>query len=39
MPKSGVRVVYRRSYERFNPDSFVNDVKDLEWSDVCQKMM
>ncbi len=35
MIKSGVRIVYRRSYKRFNPDSFVDDVQDLQWSDVC----
>ena len=36
MIRSGVRIIYRRSYKRFNPDLFVNDVQDLQWSDLCQ---
>lgn len=34
MPKSGVRIVYRRSYKKCNACLFVSDVEDLKWSEV-----
>lgn len=37
IPKSGIRIFYHRSHKRFNPDSFMDDVKDLQWSDVSQE--
>ena len=36
-PRLGVRIVFQHSYKTFDADLFVNDVKDLNWSDVCQE--
>ena len=37
MPKTGVRIVFRHSYKTSDADLFDNDVKDFNWSDVCQE--
>lgn len=37
MPKGGGRIVCRRSYKRFDPNLFIQDVKSFNWSVVCEK--
>lgn len=37
LPKSGARIILRRSFQRFNPDLFLNDINNLQWSDVCEQ--
>ena len=33
----GPKIVYRRSYKRFCSDSYVDDVKNICWSDVIEE--
>ena len=35
VPKAGPNIVYKRSYKRFGSDSYVEDVKNICWSVVC----
>jgi hypothetical protein len=34
VPTAGLKIVYKRSYKRFCCDSYVDDVKNICWSDV-----
>ena len=34
VPSAGSKIVYKRSYKRFCCDSYVDDVKNICWSDV-----
>uniref|UniRef100_A0A8C7Z1Z2 ribonuclease H n=1 Tax=Oryzias sinensis TaxID=183150 RepID=A0A8C7Z1Z2_9TELE len=38
MPKSGGRIMYRRSYKHFNPNLFIDDIKSSNWSTVVQEI-
>ena len=37
VPKAGPYIVYKRSYNMFCSDSYVDDVKNICWSVVCNK--
>ena len=37
VPKAGPNVVYKRSYNTFCSDSYVDDVKNICWSVVCNE--
>lgn len=37
LPKSGARIIQRRSFQRFNPDSFLTDIKNIQWKEVCDQ--
>ena len=37
VPTAGPKIVYKRSYKRFCCDSYVDDVKNICWSDVIKE--
>lgn len=37
VPKAGPKIVFKRSYKSFCCDSYVNDVTNICWSDVCKE--
>jgi hypothetical protein len=37
VPKDGPNIVYNRSYNKFCCDSYVDDVKNMCWSVVCNE--
>ena len=37
VPKAGPNIVYKRSYNSFCSDSYVNDVNNICWSVVCNE--
>ena len=37
IPKAGPKVIYRRSYRGFNQDSFVDEIKNVQWLEVCSE--
>lgn len=37
IPKAGPKIVYKRSYRGFCCDSYVNDIKNISWSNVIKQ--
>lgn len=37
VPKPGPKVIFKRSYKRFNQEQFVQDVKNVCWSEMLSK--
>jgi hypothetical protein len=37
VPKARPKIVYKKSYKTFCNDSYVQDVKNIYWSDVCNE--
>ena len=35
VPKAGPKIVFKRSYNNFCSDSYAEDVKEIDWSNVC----